>query len=117
LADSITAFFKQQENLDIIARLDKADVISEEKPANSEKLHLVGQEFVVTGRLEGFTRQEAESKIRELGGKATSNVTRKTTYVVVGIDPGSKLARAESLGITQLNELEFLRLLEPIQNK
>ena len=69
-------------------------------------------EFVVTGRLEAFSRQEAETRIKALGGSAKSDITQKTTYLVVGADPGSKLARAQEMGIKQLTEEEFLRLLE-----
>ncbi len=111
IADSITAFFSQKDNLDIIRRLKEAGVKLEEKAAVKTGLPLSGQEFVVTGRLEGFTRQEAEARIRELGGTAKDNVNRKTAYVVVGADPGSKLARATELGIKTINEKEFIKLL------
>ncbi|MFC1897846.1 NAD-dependent DNA ligase LigA [Chloroflexota bacterium] len=110
-ADSIVAFFGQEENLDIIERLRKAGVRLEEEAVASEELPLAGQEFVITGRLETFSRQEAEARIKELGGSTGSSVTRKTTYLVVGAEPGSKLARAEELGTKQLTEEEFLRLL------
>jgi DNA ligase (NAD+) len=69
-------------------------------------------EFVITGRLEAFSRQEAEERVRALGGVAKDNVTRNTAYLVVGADPGSKLARAQALGTEQLTEGEFIRLLE-----
>jgi len=111
LADSIVTFFRQKENLDIIERLRKAGVRLEEEAVKPEELPLAGQEFVITGRLETFARQEAEAQVKALGGSAGSNVTRKTTYLVVGAEPGSKLARAEALGTKLLNEEEFLRLL------
>jgi DNA ligase (NAD+) len=111
IADSIAAFFSQKENLDIIRRLKEAGVKLEEKVVVKRDLPLSGKEFVVTGRLEGFTRQEAEAKIRELGGAAKDNVTHKTDYVVVGADPGSKLARATELGIKTINETEFIEFL------
>jgi len=72
---------------------------------------LVGLEFVITGRLEAFTRQEAEARIKALGGKADSDVTKKTSYVVVGANPGSKLAKAQKLGIKTFSEAEFLEML------
>ena len=75
-------------------------------------LPLTGMEFVVTGRLEAFSRQEAEAKIKSLGGTTGSSVTRKTTYLVAGTDPGSKLAKAQALDTKLLNEVEFLHLLE-----
>ena len=110
IADSIISFFRQKENLDIIARLRKAGVRLEET-TSSEELPLAGQEFVITGRLEAFSRQEAEAQVKSRGGSTGSNVTRKTTYLVVGADPGSKLARAQTLGTRRLSEEEFLRLL------
>ena len=99
IADSITAFFRQEDNLKIIRRLKDAGVKMEETAAVQKDLPLSGKEFVVTGRLDAFTRQEAEAKIKELGGTAKDNVTRKTSYVVYGADPGSKLTRARELGI------------------
>jgi DNA ligase (NAD+) len=113
IADSITAFFRQEENKKIIQRLRDAGVKLEEKaPVKPEELPLKDKEFVITGRLETFSRQEAEARVKELGGTAKDNVTRKTTYVVVGADPGSKLARARELGIEELNEEAFLNLLK-----
>jgi len=112
IADSITAFFRQEENRNIIRRLKEAGVRLEEAAAKPEELPLSGTEFVITGRLETLTRQEAEARIKELGGTAKDNVTKKTTYVVVGADPGSKLDRARELGIKQLNEQEFINLLK-----
>ena len=72
----------------------KAGVKLEADKAKRKDLPLAGLEFVITGRLETFPRPEAEAKIKALGGKAGSDVTRKTDYLVVGEDPGSKLARA-----------------------
>ena len=80
-------------------------------------LPLAGLEFVITGRLEALTRQEAEARIKSLGGKASSDVTRKTSYLVAGADPGSKLARAAALEIKTLNEAEFLQLLNRLETK
>jgi DNA ligase (NAD+) len=112
IADSIAAFFKQKENRDIIERLREAGVRLEEELAKPEELPLAGQEFVITGRLEIFSRQQAEARVKALGGTTKDNVTLQTTYLVVGADPGSKLARAQALGTKQLTEEEFLRLLE-----
>ena len=113
LADSITAFFGQAENKKIIRRLRKAGVRLEEAVI-PEKLPLSGQEFVFTGRLETLSRPQAETKVKSLGGSSGSSVTRKTTCLVVGADPGSKLARAQTLGTRQLTEEEFIRLLEEV---
>ena len=111
IADSIIAFFRQEENKKIIKRLKQAGVKLEEEKAKPEELPLAGVEFVITGRLEAFSRQEAGARIKALGGSTGSSVTRKTTYLVVGADPGSKLAHAQELGTKQLTEEEFLRLL------
>jgi len=114
IADSIIAFFSNEENKNIIKKLEDKDVLPlPEKGAKPEELPLTGQEFVITGRLETSSRQEAEARVKALGGTAKSDVTRKTTYLVVGTEPGSKLARAQTLGIKQLTEDEFLKLLEP----
>jgi len=112
IADSVTAFFRQEENKKIIQKLKEAGVFpNEEAAAVQKELPLSGKEFVLTGRLESLSRQEAEARIKALGGAAKDNVTRKTDYVVAGADPGSKLARARELGITVLDEKEFLTLL------
>jgi len=112
IADSITAFFRQEENRNIIRRLREAGVRLEKEAAKPPDMPLSGKEFVITGRLETSSRQEAEARIKELGGTAKDNVTRQTNYVVVGADPGSKLARARELGIRILDEKEFIKLLE-----
>ena len=111
ITDSVTAFFRQKENLDIIRRLKEAGVKMEETAAVPKDLPLSGKEFVITGRLEAFSRPEAEARIKELGGAAKDNVTRQTDYVVVGADPGSKLARAQEMGIKTIDEKEFSKLI------
>ncbi|MCL0057460.1 NAD-dependent DNA ligase LigA, partial [Dehalococcoidales bacterium] len=112
IADSIIAFFREEENRHIIKRLKEVGVRLEEAVTKPEALPLAGMEFVITGRLKAFTRQEAEAKIKALGGSIGSSVTRETTYLVVGAEPGSKLARAQALGIKQLSEGEFFNLLK-----
>jgi DNA ligase (NAD+) len=111
IADSIIAFFREEDNRNIIRRLKDAGVKMEETTTKQQNLPFSGKEFVVTGRLDSFTRQEAEAKIKELGGSAKDNVNRKTDYVVYGADPGSKLTRANELGIKTLNEKEFLETI------
>jgi len=110
IADSVVAFFRQEENKKIIQRLKAAGVKLEEI-AKPEEQPLAGMEFVITGRLEAFPREEAEARIKALGGSTGSSVTKKTTYLVVGADPGSKLAHAQELGVKLLTEEEFLHLL------
>ncbi len=112
IADSVTAFFRQAENRAIIQKLKDAGVRLEETAPSQKMLPLSGMEFVLTGSLEAFSRPKAEAKIRALGGSASSNVTRQTTYLVVGTNPGSKLDKAQAMGTKQLTEAEFLSLLE-----
>ncbi|GAI34233.1 unnamed protein product, partial [marine sediment metagenome] len=95
----------------VIEKLRQAGVKLEAEAPKPKELPLAGQEFVITGRLEAFSRQEAEPRLKELGASVGSSITKKTTFLVVGADPGSKLARAQSLGIGLLNEEEFLHLL------
>jgi len=123
IAQSIVAFFRQEGNRQIIEKLRKAGVKLEREKVEKvgeglvPSLPLAGLEFVLTGKLESLARSEAEARIKALGGKAGSDVTQKTSYVVVGADPGSKLAKAEKLGTKTLNEAEFLKLLDKAGDK
>jgi DNA ligase (NAD+) len=116
IADSILAFFRQKQNQKIIEKLRNAGVKLEAEKSKRKDLPLAGLEFVITGTLKTSVRTEAEAKIKELGGKAGSDVTRKTSYLVVGEDPGSKLARAQSIGTKTLTEKEFLELLKKAES-
>ena len=120
IAEGVVAFFRQEGNGQIIEKLRKAGVKLEREKveeAQPEELPLAGLEFVLTGKLDSFSRPEAEAKIKALGGKAGSDVTKKTSYVVVGADSGSKLAKADKLGTKTLSEAEFLRLLDKAGDK
>jgi DNA ligase (NAD+) len=112
VSDGILAFFRQPQNTAIIEKLRRAGVKMESVEAVRGDLPFSGLEFVITGKLEASGRQELEAKIRALGGRPGADVTKKTNYLVVGSDPGSKLARAKSLGIKILNENEFLDMLK-----
>jgi DNA ligase (NAD+) len=112
IAESILAFFGQEENCCIIQRLKHAGVRLETEAIAGEK-PLAGLEFVITGRLDGLNRQELQSKIKALGGATKGNLTRSTSYLVVGEEPGSKLARARQMGIRQISEDDMRRLMEP----
>jgi len=115
IANSIVTFFRQEENKRIIEKLRMAGVKLEGKKTKEvkpEELPLAGLEFVLTGKLESLTRQGAEARVKALGGKAGSDVTRKTSYLVVGVDPGSKLAKAQTLGVKTITEEKFLKLLD-----
>jgi DNA ligase (NAD+) len=113
IADSITKFFAQPGNIRIIEKLREAGVWPRKTPTEAAELPLAGMEFVITGRLNTFSREVAQERVKTLGGTAKDNVTRNTTYLVVGEDPGgSKLTRARTLGTRQITEEEFLALLE-----
>ncbi len=112
IAESVVAFFRQETNLKVIEKLRRAGVRLEAEAVKAKELPLAGQEFVITGKLDNFTRGEAEARIKELGGSVGSSVTKKTTYLVVGAEPGSKLEKATALGTKTLSEDQFLHLLE-----
>ena len=116
IADSIVDYFSVERNVEVIRRLREAGVrLYEEAPSGGEAerdLPLGGLSFVITGTLSSLSRSQAEKRVKELGGAASSNVTRKTTYLVVGKDPGSKLASAQRLGTKLLDEDAFLGLLD-----
>ena len=122
IAESIVAFFRQKGNRRIIEKLREKEVGQgpgkrKVEVIKLEELPWAGLEFVLTGKLESLSRPEAEAKIKALGGKVGSDVTRKTSYVVVGADPGSKLAKAQKLGTKTLSEAEFLKLLNKAEGK
>ena len=81
------------------------------EPSAVGEQHLTGKSFVFTGTLNDFSRSVAEDLVRQAGGSVVSTVSRKTSYVVVGADPGSKAAEAKKLGVTILNEAEFKALI------
>ena len=111
IADSIIAFFHEEENHIILDKLKKAGVWPEQELAK-EGLPLSGKEFVITGTLQAFSRDEAHSRIKALGGTTKDNVTSNTTYLVVGEDPGeNKLICARALGTEQINEEKLLAIL------
>jgi DNA ligase (NAD+) len=112
MAESIVSFFAQPRNHETIDGLIAAGVnTNEERKVEGEK-PLTGKTLVLTGTLSTLTRQEAGEKIESLGGKVSSSVSKKTDYLVVGEEPGSKYDKAVQLGITVLNEKEFLKLIE-----
>lgn len=114
-AESIYTFFRQGGNGRIIERLKAAGVQTKKEVRRAEQ-PLAGLQFVVSGRLEHFSRQQAEDRIKELGGGVGSDVSRRTNYLVVGADPGSKLDRARELGTRVLTEEEFVALVEGKRN-
>jgi len=111
IADSIIAFFANDENRKIIEKLKEANVPPATVEAEAGELPLAGLEFVITGKLERFSRPQAEERIKALGGAAKGDVTRKTRYLVAGAEPGSKLERARKMGIEVIDEKALLDML------
>jgi len=113
VAESVAVFFSQGENLKVIEKLRAAGalLVAMRRARRVAGAPLEGKQFVLTGTLASLTRQEAGRRIEELGGRVTSSVSAKTDYLVVGSDPGSKLAKARELGVPTLNEEEFKKLI------
>ncbi len=111
VAHSVRAFFDDKSNLEILEKLKNSGVIFPETKVISKDGPLSGKTFVVTGTLSDLSRTEAQKEIEKLGGKVTSSVSKKTDYVVAGESPGSKLDKAQKLGVAVLNETEFLKLI------
>ena len=110
-AENIVQWFSQEQSRHMIERLRDAGVNFESKRVISDA-RFAGMTFVLTGALSKFTREEATEKIELLGGKASGSVSRKTTYVVVGENAGSKERKARELGIPILSEDDFLEMIQ-----
>lgn len=112
IAGSIVRYFKDRKNIEILKRLRKAGVRLEVSPKElKQRGALAGKTFVLTGTLQSFTREEAKAVIEGQGGKVSSSVSATTDYLVVGEEPGSKVAKAKALGIRTLDEDEFRTLV------
>jgi DNA ligase (NAD+) len=114
IAASVAAWFADAGNQDLVRRLVEAGVNTKADGGTTAELPqtLAGMSFVLTGGLETLTRDEATRAIEDRGGRVASSVSKKTAYVVVGTDPGSKAARAADLGVPTLDEPAFTDLLE-----
>ena len=106
-ANNIYEFFKQEQTIDLINRLKNAGVNMEYLQQESDDERFFGKTFVLTGSLSNYTRDEASKIIEDFGGKTSSSVSKKTTYLLAGEDAGSKLTKAEQLGVTIITEREF----------
>ncbi|MGA9770563.1 MAG: NAD-dependent DNA ligase LigA [Blastocatellia bacterium] len=112
VAASINEWFREPRNAELIERLKAAGVNTRRlKQRATANRNLEGKQFVLTGKLARFTRDEARQMIEQRGGRVTASVTKKTDYLVAGEDSGSKLDRANELGIQVLNEQELLDML------
>lgn len=113
MAESVVDFFKDAGNVELVERLANAGLNMETRSEYTQtKTDFAGKTFVLTGELDSMTRREAKSRLEALGGKVTGSVSKKTSYVVAGANPGSKLDKAKKLRVSILNENEFLNMLK-----
>jgi DNA ligase (NAD+) len=111
IAESVAKFFADPANRRLATRLEAAGVVTVEREAAPRPGPLRGKTFVVTGTLGGWSRDAARARIEELGGRVTDSVSRRTDYLVVGAEPGSKAEAARRLGVTRLDEAAFRRMV------
>ncbi|MDP2598611.1 MAG: NAD-dependent DNA ligase LigA [Candidatus Liptonbacteria bacterium] len=111
VAQSIYGWFRDRRNVKLLEKLERAGVKIQSQISNLKSQKLSGKTFVLTGSMESMSRDTAKEKIRELGGEASESVSKKTDYVVVGAEPGSKYEKAKKLGVKTISEKEFLRFL------
>lgn len=114
VAAHVYHFFQQPKNRAVMDGLRKAGVHwpAQKRRAAASEGALTGKTFVLTGSLDSMSRDAAADRITALGGKVSGSVSKKTAYVVAGAEPGSKLSKAQELGVTVLDEAEFLKLIE-----
>src|SRR4030095_3806486 len=112
IAESVYDFFHNKGNLQIIEKFKKAGLKLKEDPGSQASNKLEGLTFVITGTLEKYKREEVQDIIESLGGKASSSVSKKTSYLLAGSDAGSKLAKAKELGVKVIDETEFEKLIK-----
>ena len=112
VANSIKEFFEQEQTLDLIKKLKEAGVNMNSKEEEIQDNRFEGKTFVLTGSLENYTRGEASNIIEKFGGKTSGTVSKKTDYVLAGEDAGSKLTKAQNLGVTIISEKELEDLIK-----
>ncbi|HEV8334242.1 MAG TPA: NAD-dependent DNA ligase LigA [Steroidobacteraceae bacterium] len=113
VAAHVHKFFQEKHNRDVIAALVKhVHLQSQARKAAQGEGPLAGKTFVLTGSLDSMSRDDASDRIAALGGKVSGSVSKKTSYVVAGAEAGSKLAKAQELGVAVLDEKAFLKLIE-----
>jgi len=110
IALSVYEYFHDDKNLEMLKEFEKIGFNFENNVQNKTD-ELAGKTFVLTGTLEHMTRDEASDKIKLRGGKTSSSVSKNTSYVIAGANAGSKLVKAEKLGVIILNEDDFLKLI------
>lgn len=112
MAESVFEFFSQNQTIDLIKKLESAGLNMKSETEVSGDGRFDGMIFVLTGGLENYSRKEAEEIIENLGGKTSSSVSKKTTYVLAGEDGGSKLTKAQELGIEIISEEQFINMIK-----
>lgn len=112
VAQSVYDWFRESRNLKLLQKMEEVGIKIKTQKLKVSSLKLKGLSFVLTGSLETMERGEAKERIRELGGDVSESVSKKTSYVVVGAEPGSKAEKAKRLGVTILNEKEFLNIIK-----
>lgn len=112
MAENIFEFFAQEQTKNLIQRLKESGVNMESLETEGADDRFSGMTFVLTGTLDNYSRKEAEEIIEKFGGKTSGSVSKKTTYVLAGEDSGSKLDKANQLGVTVITEAEFEELIK-----
>jgi DNA ligase (NAD+) len=111
MAKGISEFFREKRNLEVVEKLRRAGLRFEQKAARKRDNRLAGKQLVLTGTLPHYSRDEARKMIEAAGGRVTGSVSKRTDYLVVGVEAGSKLDKAKALGVTAIGEVELLKLL------
>lgn len=111
-AKSVYEFFNQEQTIDLIEKLKNAGVNMEAEDEGESDNRFEGKTFVLTGTLEKYTRDSASEIIEKFGGKTSGSVSKKTSYVLAGEEAGSKLTKAQNLGVTILTEAEFDEMIK-----
>jgi DNA ligase (NAD+) len=112
VASSVVAWFSDPEKLDLLERLEERGLVLEDEEVEQEvETDLDGKTFVLTGRLESMTRDEAKALLESRGGRVSSSVSKKTDFVIAGEEAGSKLEKARKLGVAILDEAGLKDLL------
>ena len=112
MAQSVYEFFMQEQTKDLIEKFKSYGINMQEQENENSDNRFEGMIFVLTGGLENYSRKEAEDIIEKFGGKTSSSVSKKTTYVLAGEDSGSKLIKAQNLGIEIINEEQFINMIK-----
>ena len=113
IAQNVVAYFGTEGNLLVVEKLRSAGVrLADDAPAELSDQPFKGKRFVVTGRLQSFSRSQIEGRVKELGGAVSGSVSRRTDFLIAGQDAGSKLQDAQELGVEVIDEQQFLAMAE-----